>query len=126
MQSPEAPRARAAALRKMTRFPRRPLQRAGNHDDRGCSDGNRARERRRRHLNRCERGAGGECRDSDDRPDEEVARAYDPRQDARPRRRFGTRWAEGTFWVGEYRARKIHQIDPETGTILRTIESNRF
>jgi glutamine cyclotransferase len=28
--------------------------------------------------------------------------------------------------VGEYRARKIHQIDPETGAILRTIESNRF
>ncbi len=25
-----------------------------------------------------------------------------------------------------YRARKIHQIDPETGAILRTIESNRF
>jgi glutamine cyclotransferase len=30
------------------------------------------------------------------------------------------------LWVGEYRARKIHQIDPETGAILRTIESNRF
>jgi glutamine cyclotransferase len=28
--------------------------------------------------------------------------------------------------VGQYRARKIHQIDPETGAILRTIESNRF
>ena len=28
--------------------------------------------------------------------------------------------------VGEYRDRKIHQIDPETGAILRTIESNRF
>jgi glutamine cyclotransferase len=28
--------------------------------------------------------------------------------------------------VGQYRDRKIHQIDPETGTILRTIESNRF
>src|SRR5262249_38148650 len=35
-------------------------------------------------------------------------------------------WAEGTLWVGQYRARKIHQIDPETGAILRTIESNRF
>ncbi|UXN75434.1 glutamine cyclotransferase [Devosia sp. A8/3-2] len=34
--------------------------------------------------------------------------------------------AEGTLWVGEYRGRKIHQIDPETGAILRTIESNRF
>jgi glutamine cyclotransferase len=38
----------------------------------------------------------------------------------------GLAWAEGSLWVGEYRARKIHQIDPETGEILRTIESNRF
>jgi glutamine cyclotransferase len=28
--------------------------------------------------------------------------------------------------VGQYRERKIHQIDPETGAILRTIDSNRF
>ena len=38
----------------------------------------------------------------------------------------GLTWAEGTLWVGEYRDRKIHQIDPGTGAILRTIESNRF
>lgn len=38
----------------------------------------------------------------------------------------GLAWAEGTLWVGHYRERKIHQIDPDTGTILRTIESNRF
>lgn len=38
----------------------------------------------------------------------------------------GLAWAEGTLWVGQYRERKIHQIDPETGTVLRTIESNRF
>lgn len=38
----------------------------------------------------------------------------------------GLAWAEGSLWVGEYNARKIHQIDPETGAILRTIESNRF
>ena len=38
----------------------------------------------------------------------------------------GLAWAEGTLWVGDYRARKIHQIDPKTGAILRTIESNRF
>ncbi|HMH05129.1 MAG TPA: hypothetical protein VK579_00465, partial [Terriglobales bacterium] len=38
----------------------------------------------------------------------------------------GLAWAEGTLWVGQYRNRKIHQIDPETGAILRTIESNRF
>jgi glutamine cyclotransferase len=28
--------------------------------------------------------------------------------------------------VGQYRDRKIHQVDPETGAVLRTIESNRF
>jgi len=28
--------------------------------------------------------------------------------------------------VGNYRDRKIHQIDPATGAIKRTIESNRF
>src|ERR1700748_845433 len=38
----------------------------------------------------------------------------------------GMAWAEGSLWVGQYRARKIHQIDPETGAIMRTIESNRF
>src|SRR5262245_3784997 len=32
----------------------------------------------------------------------------------------GLAWAEGTLWVGQYRDRKIHQIDPETGAILRT------
>ena len=38
----------------------------------------------------------------------------------------GLAWAEGTLWVGQHRGRKIHQIDPETGAILRTIESDRF
>ncbi len=38
----------------------------------------------------------------------------------------GLTWAEGMLWVGEYRARRIHQIDSRTGTILRTIESDRF
>jgi len=38
----------------------------------------------------------------------------------------GLTWAEGTLWVGQYRDRKIHQIDPATGAILRTVESNRF
>src|SRR5262245_51049128 len=35
-------------------------------------------------------------------------------------------WAEGTLWVGQYLDRKIHQVDPRTGAILRTIESSRF
>jgi len=38
----------------------------------------------------------------------------------------GLAWAEGSLWVGQYRERKIHQINPETGEILRTIQSNRF
>jgi glutamine cyclotransferase len=38
----------------------------------------------------------------------------------------GLAWAEGTLWVGHYRERQIHQVDPETGAVLRTIESNRF
>jgi outer membrane protein assembly factor BamB len=38
----------------------------------------------------------------------------------------GMAWAEGSLWVGEYRARKIHQVDPSTGRVLRTLESNRF
>jgi glutamine cyclotransferase len=38
----------------------------------------------------------------------------------------GLAWAEGTLWVGQHRNRKIHQIDSETGAILRTVESNRF
>src|SRR3954466_12500951 len=30
----------------------------------------------------------------------------------------GLAWAEGSLWVGQYRDRKIHQVDPETGAIL--------
>ncbi|MBP7147924.1 MAG: hypothetical protein KBD01_10295 [Acidobacteria bacterium] len=38
----------------------------------------------------------------------------------------GLAWAEGSLWVGQYRDRKIYQVDPETGAVIRTIESNRF
>jgi len=38
----------------------------------------------------------------------------------------GLAWAEGSLWVGQYRDRKIHQIAPETGAILRTIACSRF
>lgn len=38
----------------------------------------------------------------------------------------GLAWAEGSLWVGEYRGRRIHKVDPGTGAILRTIESNCF
>lgn len=37
----------------------------------------------------------------------------------------GLTWAEGTLWVGQYRARRIYQVDPGTGAILKMIESNR-
>jgi hypothetical protein len=35
----------------------------------------------------------------------------------------GMAWAEGSLWVGQYRDRCIHQIDPDTGKILRTLGS---
>jgi len=38
----------------------------------------------------------------------------------------GLAWAEGSLWVGQYRDRTIVQVDPETGKVIRTIESNRF
>ncbi|RZL89247.1 MAG: hypothetical protein EOP82_20355 [Variovorax sp.] len=38
----------------------------------------------------------------------------------------GLTWAEGSLWVGQYRDRKIHQINPANGAVIRTIESNRF
>jgi glutamine cyclotransferase len=38
----------------------------------------------------------------------------------------GLTWAEGTLWVGHYREGKIHQVDPDSGAILRTIDSTRF
>ncbi len=54
------------------------------------------------------------------------ARSSPPSRRRPTGRDSGLTWAEGTLWVGEYRARKIHQIDAETGAILRTIESDRF
>ena len=38
----------------------------------------------------------------------------------------GLAWADGSLWVGQYRQRQIHEIDPETGALRRTLESNRF
>ncbi len=38
----------------------------------------------------------------------------------------GLAWAEGSLWVGQYRARKIYEVDPATGAILRTIQSDRL
>ena len=38
----------------------------------------------------------------------------------------GLAWAEGTLWVGQYRNRKIHQVNAETGATIRTMELDRF
>ena len=38
----------------------------------------------------------------------------------------GLAWAEGSLWVGKYRDRQIVQIDPETGQVLRSLDSDRF
>ena len=38
----------------------------------------------------------------------------------------GMAWAEGMLWVGRYKDRKIHQVDPATGAIVRTIASDRY
>ena len=38
----------------------------------------------------------------------------------------GMTWAEGTLWIGQYRDCKILQVDPTTGAVLRTIDSDRF
>src|SRR5216684_101962 len=66
--------------------------------------------------------AGDRIQKVDPRSGEVVATIPAPAQG----RDSGLTWAEGTLWVGEYRARKIHQVDANTGAILRTIESDRF
>ncbi|WP_240200304.1 hypothetical protein [Paracoccus methylovorus] len=38
----------------------------------------------------------------------------------------GLAWAGGSLWMGQYRGRRIHQVDPETGKVLRSIDSDRF
>lgn len=38
----------------------------------------------------------------------------------------GLTWAEGTLWVAHYAERKIIQLDPATGKVLRTLASTRF
>jgi streptogramin lyase len=38
----------------------------------------------------------------------------------------GLTWAEGALWIGEYQGRRILKIDPETGGVLRTVQSDRL
>jgi streptogramin lyase len=37
----------------------------------------------------------------------------------------GLTWAEGSLWVANYRGRTIHQLDADSGKVLRTIESTK-
>jgi outer membrane protein assembly factor BamB len=38
----------------------------------------------------------------------------------------GLTWSDGTLWVGQYKSRRLVQVDAETGRVLRTVESTRF
>ena len=38
----------------------------------------------------------------------------------------GMAWADGYLWIGEYTASKVHQVDPETGALVRSLVSDRF
>jgi glutamine cyclotransferase len=38
----------------------------------------------------------------------------------------GLAWAEGRLWVGRFNERKILEVDPQNGKVLRALESNRF
>ena len=35
-------------------------------------------------------------------------------------------WAEGALWIGQHRDRKVLRIDPSTGEVAKTLESDRF
>lgn len=38
----------------------------------------------------------------------------------------GMAWADGYLWIGEYSAGQVHQVDPESGAIVRTLQSERY
>src|SRR5262245_46150725 len=38
----------------------------------------------------------------------------------------GLAWAAGFLWLGDYRGRAIHKLDPADGKVLRTIRSDRL
>ena len=48
-----------------------------------------------------------------------------PRRDFIPERWHGVAWAEGALWVGRFRGCGIVKIDPETGEVLKRLESDR-
>ena len=70
---------------------------------------------------RCRRACGNRLRRPAPVPDRRGPHPEDRSRDrprarhdpgARRRRDSGLAWAEGTLWVGQYRDRKIHQVDP--------------
>jgi outer membrane protein assembly factor BamB len=38
----------------------------------------------------------------------------------------GMAWSDGFLWVGQYRARKIHKLDAQTGELVKTLSSDKF
>lgn len=38
----------------------------------------------------------------------------------------GLAWHDGKLWVGGYREKAIHRVDPETGAVEKTLRSDRF
>jgi streptogramin lyase len=38
----------------------------------------------------------------------------------------GLTWAEGALWVAQHRGQRILKIDPDTGRVLRTVQSDRL
>lgn len=38
----------------------------------------------------------------------------------------GLAWAEGSLWLGRYKDRTVHQLDPADGRLLRTIAASRY
>ncbi|KXA76539.1 glutamine cyclotransferase, partial [Bordetella pseudohinzii] len=38
----------------------------------------------------------------------------------------GLAWGEGSLWVGHWRERLIHEIDPASGAVRRSLRSDRF
>ena len=127
-------RIRTAARHRARR--RRDLRRATGVDRfRRSPERPRPRQRRDRALDRRSRrrrdgvrrptpvAARGRTHPADRRRDRSGAEDADAGHRGDP---SGMAWAEGTLWVGDYAGGKIHQIDPDSGAVLRAIESDRF
>ena len=96
--------------------------RSGERED-ACARSMSPRMRERRSTaSTCSRSPRIASRRSIRRPAACSPRSRRPAAAATP----GSRGPKGRSGSGSIASRKIHQIDPETGAILRTIESNRF